>query len=46
MNTAEAEVFFKRYNGQSFHMCREALPVYEKFQSLNRYRFLPMSLKP
>lgn len=35
MNTAEAETFFKKYNGQSFHMWREALPVYEEFQSLN-----------
>ncbi|MDE6470900.1 MAG: hypothetical protein K2L19_07785 [Eubacterium sp.] len=35
MDIAEAEEFFKRFNGQSFHMCREALPEYEEFKKLN-----------
>lgn len=35
MDIAEAEAFFKRFNGQSFHMCREAIPEYEEFKNLN-----------
>lgn len=35
MTLAEAEIFFKRYNGHGFHMLREESKVYKKYNQLN-----------
>lgn len=35
MTLAEAEIFFKRYNGHGFHMLREETEVYKTYKQLN-----------